>query len=146
MGSKSPLLASFAMTSIDSTVSVRTFDDWAAPRHQTQPLTVLRDVVLGVEAEHFLHRLLTTPPSKEPLLSALGGYPFALRSHIENELENMEEAGITPVFVFRGLDVGKQDTTGRREAESAALNTAAWELYDQLHPVRAVETFGNSGS
>lgn len=101
--------------------------------------------MVGVEAEHYLQRLLSTPPSKEPLLSALGGFPFALKSHIENELEHMQTAGFTPLFVFNGLDVGKKDQSGRREAEAAAANLRAWELYDQHQPVKAVETFGDSG-
>ncbi|KAI9820963.1 MAG: hypothetical protein M1832_003435 [Thelocarpon impressellum] len=127
-------------------MAIRTFDDWAAARAQTHPLGGLKDSVIGIEAAHYLQRLLATPPSKEPLLSALGGFPFALKSHIENELDSMQAAGITPLFVFSGLDVGPKHQPSRDEGLAARANTLAWELYDQHEPVKAVETFGDSGS
>ena len=78
-------------------------------------------------------------------MSALGGFPFALKSHIENDLESMQLAGFKPLFVFSGLDVGKRDHSGRKEAAATAANLRGWELYDQHQPVKAVETFGDSG-
>ncbi|KAI9850063.1 MAG: hypothetical protein M1838_006143 [Thelocarpon superellum] len=125
---------------------IRTFDEWASTQTQTLPLGALKDTVVGIEASHYLDGLLSNPPSKEPLLSALGGFPFALGSYLENELESIRTAGITPLFVFSGLDVGKEPQTSLDEAAAAQANAQAWELYDQHQPVRAVETFGDSGS
>jgi hypothetical protein len=43
------------------------------------------------------------------LLIALGGFPFALRSNIEQELQNFKALNIACVFVFDGLDFGRRD-------------------------------------
>lgn len=126
-------------------MAVRTLDEWAAPRLQAYPLAALKDTVVGIEAAHYLDRLLSNPPSKEPLLSALGGFPFALRTHIENELEAMQSFGIKPLFVFSGMDYAVKEKSSREMTDSVRLNSEAWGLYNQHQAVRAVETFGNSG-
>jgi XPG N-terminal domain len=125
--------------------AVRSFDEWAANRAQIYPLSALKDAVLGIEAAHYLNRLLTTPPSREPLLSALGGFPFALKTYIENDLEILKRNGIVPLFVFSGMDLAKKDKPFSHLNDSALANTRAWELYDQHQAIQAVETFGNSG-
>ena len=127
-------------------MTIRIFDELGASRAQTSPLSTLADAVIGIEAAYYLQRLLSTPPSKEPLLSALGGFPFALKSHIESELESMRSAGMTPIFVFGGLELGGRDPSLHDQTAATRANTQAWELYDQHQPVRAVETFGDSGS
>lgn len=105
----------------------------------------MKDTVIGIEAAYYLDRLLNTPPSKEPLLSALGGFPFALKTHIENELETMQSLGIKPLFVFSGMDYVAKEKPSRELSDSVRLNSEAWSLYNQQSPVEAVETFGNSG-
>lgn len=85
------------------------------------------------------------PPSKEPLLSALGGFPFALKTHLENELEALQAAGVKPLFVFTGLDFAVKSQPSKQLSRAARLNAEAWELYNQHQAVQAVETFGNSG-
>jgi hypothetical protein len=117
----------------------------AALRAQTYPLSALKDAVLGIEAAYYLGRLLNNPPSKEPLLSALGGFPFALKTYIESDLETLKRNGIVPLFVFSGMDLAKKDKPFSNLNDSALANTRAWELYDQHQAVQAVETFGNSG-
>ncbi|KAH0547560.1 hypothetical protein FGG08_000285 [Glutinoglossum americanum] len=124
---------------------VRSFDELATLRAQTYPLSALKDAVLGIEAAHYLNRLLNNPPSKEPLLSALGGFPFALKTYIESDLETLKRNGIVPLFVFSGMDIAKKDKPFSNLNDSALANTRAWELYDQHQAVQAVETFGNSG-
>lgn len=125
---------------------VRTLDEWATPRLQNFPLAALKDTTLGIEAAHYLDRLLSTPPSKEPLLSALGGFPFALKTSIEHELEMMSSFGIRPVFVFSGLDCAVKEKPMRQLREASRLNSQAWELYNQHRAIQAVDAFGNSGS
>ncbi|KAI9860754.1 MAG: hypothetical protein M1813_005677 [Trichoglossum hirsutum] len=125
---------------------VRSFDELAALRAQTYPLSALKDAVLGIEAAYYLGRLLNNPPSKEPLLSALGGFPFALKTYIESDLETLKRNGIVPLFVFSGMDLAKKDKPFSNLNDSALANTRAWELYDQHQAVQAVETFGNSAS
>ena len=124
---------------------MRAFDEWATPSLQPYPLAAIKDTVIGIEAAHYLDRLLNNPPSKEPLLSALGGFPFALRTHIENELEAMQSFGIKPLFVFSGMDFAAREKRTREMSDAVRANSEAWGLYNQHQAVRAVETFGNSG-
>ena len=70
---------------------------------QTQPLTVISDTRLGIDASYYLTQLTENPPSREPLLAATGGLPLALVSRIESDLRVLEKLRIKPVFVFPGL-------------------------------------------
>ncbi|KAI9678574.1 MAG: hypothetical protein M1817_005631 [Caeruleum heppii] len=127
-------------------MTIRTFDDWAASRAKTSPLGALKDAVVGIEAAYFLHRLLDTPPTKEPLLSALGGFPFALASRIEEYLDDLQSAGITPFFVFDGMSFGKKGPSSADDSETVRRISQAWELYDRHQAIEAVATFGDSGA
>lgn len=124
---------------------MRTFHEWAASRQQLYPISALKDTTLGIEAAHYLDRLLNTPPSKEPLLSALGGFPFALKTHIEHELEAMQSFGIRPLFVFSGMEFAVKEKPMLALRQSSRPNAEAWELYNQHQAVQAVDTFGNTG-
>jgi len=125
---------------------IHDFEGWSASRVERSPLSALGGAVVAIEASFYLERLLTSRPSKEPLLAALGGTPFALRTHIENELEVLKSENITPVFVFGGLDVGKAYDPFAASNDAVRANVKAWELYDAHQPEPAVETFGNSGT
>lgn len=124
---------------------INDFEAWSAPRAERNPFSALDGAVLAIEATFYLERLLTSRPSKEPLLAALGGAPFALRTHIENELEILKSANISPVFVFKGLEVGKAYDPFAASNDAVGANVKAWELYDAHQPEPAVDTFGNSG-
>lgn len=124
---------------------IQDFDAWSSNRSETNNFSDLEGSTIGIEAAFYLHRLLSLPPAKEPLLSALGGYPFALRAHIENEIEILRGLQITPLFVFNGLDVGKKDRPFKASDDAARLNAEAWDLYHQHLAEKAVDTFGNSG-
>jgi len=124
---------------------INDFEGWSANCVERNPFSALEDAFVAIEASFYLERLLTSRPSKEPLLAALGGAPFALRTHIEEELEILKEAKITPFFVFRGLDVGKTYDPFAASNEAVRANVKAWELYDAHQPDPAVETFGISG-
>ena len=106
---------------------------------------MLRDSVLGIDAAHYLDRLLTTSPSKEPLLSALGGFPLALKNHVEHELKVLRALRITPLFVFSGMDFAVREKPLKQLREAAKRNSHAWELYNQHEAIQAVDAFGNSG-
>lgn len=121
------------------------FDVWSVGRLEVSTFDELNSAVLAIEASFYLERLLTTAPAKEPLLSALGGLPFALKAHIENEIELLRKNGIRPLFVFDGLEVGKKYTPFRASDEAAGLNREAWDLYNLHQAEKAVDTFGSSG-
>jgi len=58
---------------------------------------------VAIDAEDYLHSILTNPSTREPLLPALGGLPFALQKNVDDDLKNFAEAGVIPIFVFNGL-------------------------------------------
>ncbi|RXW24385.1 hypothetical protein EST38_g1501 [Candolleomyces aberdarensis] len=70
---------------------------------QNQPLSVLSESRLGIDASHYLQTLLDSPSSREPLLAATGGLPLALTQRIEADLRVLEKLQIKPVFVFPGI-------------------------------------------
>ncbi|KAI9718407.1 MAG: hypothetical protein M1812_004128 [Candelaria pacifica] len=126
-------------------MTIRAFDEWAGSRLQTLPLADLTDAFIGIEAAHYLDRLLKFQ-AKEPLLSALGGFPFSMKRAIEDDLDALQTHRITPIFFFSGIDVGNKDLLLKDLGDAALSNAQAWEMYDQHQAQQAVETFGNSGS
>lgn len=100
---------------------------------------------MGIEADHYLQKLLTTAPSKEPLVTALGGFPFSLKNTVEADIDDLHKAGIKPVFVFRGLKTVRTEKPFSTVDESPASRARAWELYDQGLANEAVEAFGAAG-
>jgi hypothetical protein len=77
-------------------------------------------------------------------LGALGGFPFALRSNIEKELQTFKNLGVGCVFVFNGLEFGKKDHLAATQPASRSYDQA-WELYDQQQADRVVDAFSNAG-
>lgn len=124
---------------------IHDFENWSSPRAETNPFSDLNGAVLAIEASFYLERLLTFSPLKEPLLSALGGLPFSLKAHIENEIETLRTAQIKPIFIFNGMDVGKKDNPFQASNDAATRTLDAWDLYRQEQAPQAVEAFGNSG-
>ncbi|KAI9759230.1 MAG: hypothetical protein M4579_002518 [Chaenotheca gracillima] len=134
---------------------VRTFDDWAAARAQTLPLSALKDAVIGVEASHYLschlfRQPLTNPPAtQEPLLAALGGHPLELKSRIEDDLEKLQAAGVTPIFIFSGMDIARKEKFPPGLVESMRENARAWDMYgesDRALANESIQVFRSSGS
>lgn len=82
--------------------------------------------------------------TREALLGALGGFPFALRNNIEKELQTFKNLGVSCVFVFNGLDFGKKDNRAAPQSASRSFEQA-WELYDQQQADRVVDAFSNAG-
>jgi DNA polymerase III delta prime subunit len=109
------------------------------------PLAEMKNAKIGVEATHYLQRMIDEPPAHEPLLAALGGSPIALRQHIEEELDRWKEHQMTPLFVFEGQStVGKEEIALRNARAALTKTQTAWELYAENQPSDAVKTFGSS--
>src|ERR1700761_4608010 len=123
------------------------FKQWATAEHvvTTTSLEQFRGKRIGIDAEDYLHSLLVTG-NREPLLQALGGQPFSLKSRINDHLENYEAAGIDPVFVFHGLDLPCKDRASvlNESRKSMALLNDAWQIYDQGKGDEAVTAFGKA--
>ncbi|KAL1966789.1 hypothetical protein VTN77DRAFT_3754 [Rasamsonia byssochlamydoides] len=127
-------------------MAIRALDDWAAGRTVSLPLSALKGAVVGIDASHYIYQHLHHHSTREPLLIALGGFPFALKANIERELQTYKNLGITCVFVFNGLDFGRRDPQTHARAESARAFEQAWELYDQQQADQVVDAFSNAGT
>ena len=124
---------------------VRGLDEWASGRVQKLNLSALKGAVIGIHASHYLDQHLNHHVTKEPLLIALGGFPFALKANIERELKALKELGVSPLFVFDGLQVSKPALDSPSQARSARAAQQAWELYDQQQADQVVDAFSNAG-
>jgi hypothetical protein len=100
---------------------------------QTVPLSSLSDSRLGIDAAHYIRKLLTNENTREVLVAATGGLPIALITQIESDLRTLERLRIKPVFVFPGLPLVKhlppkgQDHGAQREA---LVKNNAWVAYE----------------
>jgi hypothetical protein len=120
------------------------FNEWAASAQlgHTDSFAELNERRLGIEAEDFIANILTTAPTKEPLLPALGGLPFALEDTITHHVDVLRRHGCQPYFIFNGVTSNGQEER-LQASTSATKNIAnAWELYGASQPERAVAEFG----
>ncbi|RAK79811.1 PIN domain-containing protein [Aspergillus fijiensis CBS 313.89] len=125
---------------------IRPLDEWASTRTQSLPLAALKGAVVGIDASHYISQHLVHPSSREPLLVALGGFPFALKNNIEKELQVFKDLGIACVFVFNGLDFGKKDQRPQVQQEAVRAFEQAWDLYDQQQADQVVDAFSSAGT
>ncbi|PYI11107.1 PIN domain-like protein [Aspergillus sclerotiicarbonarius CBS 121057] len=125
---------------------IRPLDEWAATRTQSLSLSALKGAVVGIDASHYISQHLLQPSTREPLLIALGGFPFALKSNIEKELQVYKELGVACIFVFDGLDFGKKDQRPHVQQESVRAFEQAWDLYDQQQADQVVDAFSSAGT
>jgi hypothetical protein len=126
-----------------------TLKEWARSNdglEYTGQLEQFRGTRIGIEAEEYLRTILTTTLTREPLLPALGGLPFALQKHVDDGLSNYREAGIEPAFVFSGLQVASKDQAmiGREFKKATKTLDEAWSIYDQGRGEEAVSAFGKA--
>ncbi|KAJ5312514.1 hypothetical protein N7508_003344 [Penicillium antarcticum] len=122
---------------------IRPFDEWAVSRAQSLPLSALKGAVVGIDASHYINQHLINQSTREALLGALGGFPFALRTNIEKELQTFKNLGVASIFVFNGLDFGKKEQ--RPQPTSSRSFDQAWDLYDQQQADQVVDAFSSAG-
>ncbi|KFY66921.1 hypothetical protein V496_01859 [Pseudogymnoascus sp. VKM F-4515 (FW-2607)] len=122
-------------------------DSYLESQNLSQPIAEYRDAPIAVHASYYLQKFLDTPPSAEPLLSAIGGYPLAIRIHINADLDQWQKHGITPRFYFDGqATVGSEEVAMKDAKVSMEKSNAAWQPYYQNQPTEAVIAFGKTGS
>ena len=114
-------------------------------RTQSLPLSALKGAVVGLDASHYIQQHLVNQSTREALLGALGGFPFALKANIEKELQTFKNLGVKCIFVFNGLDFGKKDEKPRNQSAMVRSFEQAWELYDQQQADQVVDAFSNAG-
>ncbi|RHZ70405.1 hypothetical protein CDV55_107926 [Aspergillus turcosus] len=129
-----------------SELILRPLDEWASARTQSLPLSALKGAVVGIDASHYISQHLVHHSTREPLLVALGGFPFALKTNIERELQSFKELGVACLFVFNGLEFGKKDQRPHVQTESLRAFEQAWELYDQQQADQVVDAFSGAGT
>ncbi|PWN93477.1 hypothetical protein FA10DRAFT_273936 [Acaromyces ingoldii] len=112
----------------------------------TLPLSSLKDTRLGIDLNLYLKTLLQSPSTSEPLVTALGGSPLALISHIENDLRTLERARIKPVFVLGGLQLARRTRPFSFEDPRVEERRKAWESYEQSDTDGAHVHFSRSNS
>ncbi|KAJ6184600.1 XPG N-terminal [Penicillium mononematosum] len=122
---------------------IRPLDEWAVGRTQSLPLSALKGAVVGIDAAHYINQHLVNQSTREALLGALGGFPFALRASIEKELQTFSNLGVATIFVFNGLEFGKKEH--RTQPASSRSFEQAWELYDQQQADQVVDAFSSAG-
>ena len=124
------------------------FKEWAitAGLANSNTIAQLKGRRVAISAEYYLNSLLTTVLTREPLLPALGGHPFALQKHIDADLRSFQEASISPLFVFGGLDPACRDRASfsKEGREAASSLDGAWNLYSQSRADDAVAEFGKT--
>lgn len=122
------------------------FKQWAESEGfiQTDLLESFKDTRIGFDAEVFINNLLSNTNTREPLLPALGGLPFALTQHIDAELEQLREAKIEPYFMFNGIELACRDrkTLLKDSQKAVKVLESAWDVYDQGRGDDAVANFG----
>ena len=124
---------------MNSTVPV--FDAWVAGRLlKSMPISALSNSVIGIDAAYYLETI-----GKEPLLSALGGFPMGLESSVVREMTDLQAVGLRPHFVFNGLDHGTIDDPFGPSLASAKKNAIAFQTYEQEQAMEAIELFRASG-
>ncbi|KAJ6139665.1 XPG N-terminal [Penicillium samsonianum] len=122
---------------------IRPLDEWAVGRTQSLPLSALKGAVIGIDASHYINQHLVNQSTREALLGALGGFPFALRTNIEKELQTFKNLGVATIFVFNGLEFGKKEH--RTQPAASRSFEQAWDLYDQQQADQVVDAFSSAG-
>lgn len=97
-----------------------------------------------MDANYYLETWLS-PPHKEALLSALGGFPLASEASIVQNLQDLQAAGLKPHFVFDGLDFGIKDDPFAQSIASARANAVAFDVYERDLAAEAADRFMSSG-
>jgi hypothetical protein len=120
------------------------FNEWAASAQlgRTDSFAELNERRLGIEAEDFIANILTTSPTKEPLLPALGGLPFGLEEIITSQVGILRRHGCQPYFIFSGVTSNGQEERLQASTRATKSIANAWELYGASEPERAVAEFG----
>lgn len=86
-------------------------------------------------------RALTVSNKREPLVNAIGGYPCSLEAAVDSFVAGLKSHNITPIFVFKGLDLVAQDKPFSRPDQKLQRREYAWSLYDKGQGEQAVMTF-----
>lgn len=106
-----------------------------------QPLNLLKDCRIGIEAGYYLKQLLNHLPIKDPLIHATGSAPVGLKTRILRDLSIFEQNKIEPFFVFDGLNLISRNRKISDE-NYARMRDEAWKSYNEGKYQQASNEFG----
>lgn len=109
-----------------------------------QPLNLLKDCRIGIEAGYYLKQLLNHLPIKDPLIHATGSAPVGLKTRILRDLSIFEQNKIEPFFVFDGLNLISRNRKISDE-NYARMRDEAWKSYNEGKYQQASNEFGLLG-
>ena len=107
---------------------VQSVQEWAAARPQSLPLSALKDATIGVDASYYLD-LRLNKAGREPLLHALSGLPYSLKSVVERDIEVLQGLDISLVFVFDGLEFRNKEQSSSKTLANRRANEDGWQHY-----------------
>ena len=99
--------------------------------------------IIAVDAAHYLEQYRF--PAKEPLVTALGGFPTNLEAVITKDINEIESFGCKVFFFFDGLDLAPEDDPYGPSMEAMSTNSRAFNVYEQGDAVGAINDFKQSG-
>ncbi|GAA6040406.1 hypothetical protein JCM8097_007600 [Rhodosporidiobolus ruineniae] len=132
-------------------MGIRALDIWLAERGLVKeaPLAALSGTRLGIDANHYLRKLLSVrenPDKCDTFTPAIGGAPLTLTAEIEANMHTLRTLGITPVLVFDGINPLDKGKIPQPQDERSWRRGQAWEHYEQGRVQQAQAEFGASGS
>lgn len=131
-------------------LSAQSFEQWAAssvctydfedPRTQEH----LKDSVIGVDASYYLD-LRLNKTSHEPLLHALGGFPYSLKKILDDDIQLLRSYKIEPFFVFDGLDFRNKEQPSSKSLANRKAHEDGWKHYSDGDADQTVAGFSRAG-
>ncbi|CCJ28602.1 unnamed protein product [Pneumocystis jirovecii] len=109
-----------------------------------QPLSVLKDCRIGIEANYYLKQLVERLPVKDPMIYATSSMPVGLKTQILRDLSILKQNKIEPFFVFDGLDLINKNKKVWND-DYSKIRAEAWKNYDQGKLQQASNDFNLSG-
>ncbi|EFC40095.1 XPG domain-containing protein [Naegleria gruberi] len=107
-----------------------------------ESLDALRGCKIGIDGFHWLKVLYDE--KHEPFQMATGGTPISLALLVQTNLKQFKDAGITPVFVFNGINcVKKERSTSIYQARTVSLKSA-WGSYEKDQKREALMLFSRA--
>ncbi|KAA8909711.1 hypothetical protein TRICI_004360 [Trichomonascus ciferrii] len=124
--------------------SIRSFDAFVSERRllKTLPMSVMKGGTVGVDADHFVARVLNGPSKREPLVHAVGGFPNSVEAALDAFLAALKANGVAATFVLTGID--RPPETQQFNAALSAQRMHAWSLYDRGQGEQAVMAFDDA--
>ncbi|KAF0981148.1 hypothetical protein FDP41_012936 [Naegleria fowleri] len=108
----------------------------------TESLEFLRGCKIGIDGFHWLKNLYYE--KHEPFQIATGGVPISLAFLVQTNLKQIKDAGITPVFVFNGINcVKKERASGVYQSRTVSLKSA-WGSYEKDQKTEAKMLFSRA--